>query len=82
MNPHLMSLLSGERHNFKHLDRVIYEWDQTLTEVNVYIQVPTGVTAKQLSVEIAPTSLKVGLKSNPPYVQVVKKITLFPPSIP
>ena len=34
------------RHQFKHGDRVIYEWDQTLDEVNIYIQPPDFMLKK------------------------------------
>jgi hypothetical protein len=32
-------LAPSERHAFTHQGRVVYEWDQTLGEVNLYVQV-------------------------------------------
>ena len=64
------ALAPSERHAYKHNGRLIYEWDQTLTEVNLYIQVPPGVRAKNLTVDIKSTHLSVGIKGNPPYLDV------------
>lgn len=61
-------LAPSTRHKFDHSGRVIYEWDQTLTEVNLYIEVPHGVKAKQLAVEISSKHLTVAIKGNPPYL--------------
>ncbi|KAF3910772.1 hypothetical protein ABW20_dc0101079 [Dactylellina cionopaga] len=46
-----------------------YKWKQTLEEVNVSVQVPEGIRAKDLVVEIKLTSLKVGLKGSDPIMQ-------------
>ena len=48
--------------------RPIYEWDQTVDEVNVYITPPEGVTGKSLAVSIASDRVSVGIKGNPPYL--------------
>ena len=64
------ALAPSERHKFTHNGRVIYEWDQTLTEVNIYVPVPAGVRAKDLAVDIQSTHLKIGIKGNPPYLDV------------
>jgi hypothetical protein len=37
-------------------------------EVNIYIDLPSGISAKQLEVTITPTHLTVGIKGNPPYL--------------
>jgi hypothetical protein len=55
--------LNPTRHQFKHGDRLIYEWEQTLDEVNIYIVPPAGISAKDLDVRISPTILFVGLKN-------------------
>jgi len=47
----------------------IYEWDQTVDEINVYIQPPPNTSAKHLSISIQSTQLTVGLKGNPPFLQ-------------
>ncbi len=59
-----------ERHAFKHNNQTVYEWDQAFSEVNIYIQVPQGVRAKQLDVGITSTHLAVGIRGNPPYLDV------------
>ena len=64
------ALAPSQRHKYTHNGRVIYEWDQTLTEVNIYITVPTGVRAKNLVVNIQTQHLSVGIKGNPPYLDV------------
>lgn len=64
------ALAPSERHKFTHNGRVIYEWDQTLTEVNLYVPVPAGVRAKDLAIDIQSTHLKIGIKGNPPYLDV------------
>lgn len=64
------SLAPSQRHCYKHDNRTIYEWDQTLSEVNIYIEVPPGVRAKQLFVEVKQSHIKIGIKPNPPYLDV------------
>lgn len=63
-------LAPPKRHQYTHQGRVIYEWNQSLEEVNLFIEVPPGVSAKQLEVEVTGTQLKIGLKGNPPYLDV------------
>lgn len=40
------------------------------SEVIIFIQVPTGVRAKQLDVSIQPQHLRVGIQGLPPYLDV------------
>ena len=65
-----MSIAPSERHKFVYQGRSVYEWDQTLSEVNIYIAVPAGVTAKQLYVNIERRHIKLGIHPNPPYLTV------------
>ena len=58
------------RHQFRHQDQVVYEWEQTLNDINIYIQVPAGVKGKQIYVDLENTHIKVGIKPNPPYLEV------------
>ncbi len=44
---------------------MIYEWEQSLDEVNIYINPPPGITAAMLDIEIKATHLMVGIKGNP-----------------
>mmetsp|Transcript_12552 Transcript_12552/g.29826 ORF Transcript_12552/g.29826 Transcript_12552/m.29826 type:complete len:157 (+) Transcript_12552:140-610(+) len=63
-------LAPNERHSYVHNGQVVYEWDQTLSEVNVYFQVPAGVTAKLIYCEISRKHLRLGIKPNPPYLDL------------
>ena len=63
-------LAPSQRHKYTHENRTIYEWDQTLCDVNIYIEVPSGVRAKQLFVDIKQTHIKIGITPNPPYLDV------------
>ncbi|GAQ86724.1 Nuclear distribution protein C [Klebsormidium nitens] len=75
-------LAPDRRHAFVHHGQKIYEWDQSLDEVNVYIDLPSGVKAKQLDCDVLPNHLRVGIKGNPPYLdhalcEKVKKDSSF-----
>ncbi len=63
-------LAPSERHQYIHSDRIIYEWDQTLQELNIYVQVPQGCRGKDLAVNIQAKHLSIALKGNPPYLDV------------
>jgi len=52
------------RYVFEHQGRKIYEWDQNLDEVNVYIDTPANNRARDFSVKIQSNRLRIGLKSN------------------
>ena len=56
------------RYKFEFDGRVIYEWEQTLEDVNIYVAVPPGVTKDALDCKITPTHLKLGLKGNRPFL--------------
>eukprot|EP00455_Lapot_gusevi_P050052 TRINITY_DN7202_c0_g1_i2.p1 TRINITY_DN7202_c0_g1~~TRINITY_DN7202_c0_g1_i2.p1 ORF type:complete len:180 (+),score=22.44 TRINITY_DN7202_c0_g1_i2:71-541(+) len=60
--------MSTSRQPFTHNGRVIYEWEQTLDEVLIYIQTPDGVRGRDLDIKISPNHLSVGIKGNPPYL--------------
>lgn len=42
-----------------------YEWEQTLNEVTVNIDIPDGIKSKMLIVDMTPSKLKVGIKGQP-----------------
>lgn len=50
--------------------RTIYEWEQDLTDVNIFVTPPPGVRAKQIDCVITPTRIRLGLKGNPPFLNV------------
>jgi len=56
------------RQKFQHQGRTIYEWDQTLDEINIYIKPPEGVTAKLINCVIESKHISIGIKGNPPYI--------------
>jgi hypothetical protein len=45
-------------------DRVIYEWDQSLEEVNVYITPPPGLTANLIECKITTNRVVLGLRGS------------------
>jgi len=61
-------LAPAERHSYQHQGRTVYEWDQTLSEVNVYIPTPPGVRGRDLDVAISRRRHCFGLKGNPPFL--------------
>ncbi len=48
--------------------QTVYEWEQTLEDVLVYITPPPGVKASHLFVKIAPGHVSLGLKGAPPFI--------------
>lgn len=66
----LRQVPQGMRHQFRHENQVVYEWEQTLSDLNIFIKVPTGIKAKQLYVDISNKHLRVGIVPNPPYLEV------------
>lgn len=48
----------------------VFEWDQTLEEVNMYIELPKGVPTKLFHCAIQATHVEVGIRGNPPYLNV------------
>ena len=73
------------RQQFVHEGRLIYEWDQTIDEVNVYIQPPDFLLPKNkekvcaqlqpgqqmpvLEVNVTARQISVGIKGNPPFLK-------------
>lgn len=47
------------------LDRVVYEWEQSMEEVNVFITPPPGVTAAQIQCTITSSHVTLGLRGVP-----------------
>lgn len=63
-------LAQGTAHKYVHQGRTIYEWDQSLTEVNMYISVPSDLKAKEIFCDITKQHLKFGRQGNPPFLDV------------
>lgn len=56
------------RYRFEYQGRLIYEWDQSLEEVNIYVEPPPNVPRNLYNIVIAHTHLSVGLKDTPPFI--------------
>ena len=51
-----------------HKRRTIFEWEQTLEDVTLYILPPKGVTAKQIECQFKKQHLKLGIKGIKPFI--------------
>jgi hypothetical protein len=76
-----------KRQQFVHQGEVVYEWDQTLDDVNVYIKPPPFLLKKnremyekqlapgqklpKLEIKFTSKTLSVGMTGNPPYLNVI-----------
>lgn len=62
-----------KRKIFTHQGRTIYEWEQDIQQVEMWITPPPGVTAKMIECTITETHLKLGIKGNPPFIDVSRE---------
>lgn len=60
--------IEKKRLAYRHQGRTIYEWEQTLEDVTLFITPPPGVTAKMIDCTINARSMSLGLKGNPPFL--------------
>ena len=67
-----------KRLQYKYEGQTIYEWYQTLEEVHVFIQPPPGVTAKMIDCKITASRLTLGIKGNPPFIDVRRAVACTP----
>lgn len=63
-----MDKIETKRLKYQYQGRTIYEWEQSLSDINMYVEVPQGVRAKHLAVNIGANQLSIGLKGNPPFI--------------
>lgn len=56
------------RIQFEYEGRIIYEWEQTIDDVSIYIKPPPEVTRQMLNIKISHLRLTVGLHGCPPFV--------------
>ncbi|CAM9738135.1 unnamed protein product, partial [Choristocarpus tenellus] len=56
------------RIKFEYEGETVFEWEQSLEEVNLYIKPPPGVTPDQIDCKITPRHLCLGIKGNPPFI--------------
>ncbi|KAH9701697.1 CS domain-containing protein [Citrus sinensis] len=61
-------LAPEKRHRFLHNGQTVFEWDQTLDEINIYINLPPNVHSKQFYCKIQSKHIELGIKGNPPYL--------------
>ncbi|OAY74685.1 nudC domain-containing protein 2 [Ananas comosus] len=61
-------LAPDKRHSYVHNGQKVFEWDQTLEEVNVYIDLPPNVSTKLFYCKIQSKHIEVGIRGNPPYL--------------
>ncbi|KAG6490274.1 hypothetical protein ZIOFF_051563 [Zingiber officinale] len=61
-------LAPEKRHSFFNGEQKVFEWDQTLDEVNMYIDLPPNVPKKLFYCKIQSGHVEVGIKGNPPYL--------------
>lgn len=52
------------RYKFEYQGRTIYEWEQSLEEVNIYLEPPPGLPRHMIVIEISHKHLKVGIKGH------------------
>lgn len=48
----------------------VFEWDQSLEEVNMYIELPKNVPTKLIQCVIQAGHVEVGIRGHPPYLNV------------
>jgi hypothetical protein len=56
------------RKQFKYQGQLIYEWEQTIDEVYIYVFPPPDMPGSALDVKISSSALAVGVKGNPPFI--------------
>lgn len=68
--PHVVTSVTpkgseGGRLRFEHEGRTVYEWEQSLEDVTLYVVPPPGVKASMIACTITHTHLSLGLKGMP-----------------
>jgi len=62
--------MTSERKKFEHNGQIVYEWEQNLNEVLIFVSPPAGIKASIIDCKITTTHLSLGIKGNPPFVDV------------
>ncbi len=58
------------RIKFEYQGRTIYEWEQSLDDVNIYVIAPPGVKSHDIDCTIKHCRVTLGIKGNPPFLDV------------
>lgn len=60
------------RHSVVHGDRVVYQWSQTVRDVDIFVPLPSGqnVSAKLVFVNMKKSEIDFGLVGADPYMKV------------
>ncbi|KAK8914414.1 hypothetical protein KSP39_PZI024117 [Platanthera zijinensis] len=61
-------LAPEKRHTFVHGEKKIFEWDQNLDELNIYIDLPPDVPKKLFYCKIVSQHIELGIRGNPPFL--------------
>lgn len=56
------------RYKYEYQGRTIYEWEQSLEEVNIYIEPPPGIPRNMYDIVIGHKHIKIGIKNAPPFI--------------
>lgn len=65
-----ISAAPAGRQAFVHDGQTVYEWEQNLNDVLVYIRPPPGIKASMLACKIDSGHISLGIKGNPPFINV------------
>lgn len=65
-----MAYVNGDKNRFLFQlnGKTVYEWEQTLDEVILYIPAPPNCKASSLAITIQPRLVTVGLRNEPPFL--------------
>ena len=63
------ALAPAGRHAFWAGAQRVYEWEQTLDAVDVYLEPPAGLRARDLFCEIGPGGVRLGAQGAPPFLE-------------
>ncbi|KAF8066236.1 BOB1 [Scenedesmus sp. PABB004] len=63
-------LAAARRHAVVAQGRTVYEWEQSLAEVAVYVPVPPDVRAREIFCDVEQQHLRFGRKGNPPFLDL------------
>ena len=62
------ALAPAGRHAFWAGAQGVYEWDQSLESVHVYVRPPAGLRARDLFCEVGPRRVALGARGAPPFL--------------